>query len=391
MAGGVCFFKERRKSMNHLPVVFGYHINGTGNASVPYALCSHWNKAGLVSPLYGPSCESRLDDWWIKPAMGALRKKLVYRFGKAKEPQKLVEKLALEKEESNPFVYLWAGLSLDVFSKFKQQGKRIVLERINCHQATAKKILDTAYHDLRLRPDHSITEERISEEKEKLDMVDAIFCPNPQVYSSMLDNGVNEEKLLASSYGWSPGRFSFLNPSPRNNAEPVFLFVGTLCVRKGVPLLLAAWDKAAIKGKLVFCGTMDATIRNNFGHYFDRPDITHVSFTEDLGSYYNKADCFVFPSLEEGGPMVTYEAMAHGLLPLVSVMGAGAIVEHRKNGLVLGHNVDEWAAALQAVVDNRPRSEELAYAARLQAWNFTWEKVAVARAELLKRKFPELW
>ncbi len=377
--------------MNHLPVVFGYHINGTGNASVPYALCSHWNTAGLVSPLYGPSCDKGLDGWWVRPAMGTLRKKLVYRFGKARAPQRLVEKLALKKEESNPFVYLWAGLSLDVFSKFKRQGKRIVLERINCHQATAKTILDTAYHDLRLRPDHTITEARIGEEKEKLDMADAVFCPHPQVYSSMLDNGVDEEKLLASSYGWSPDRFSALDPAPRNNVQPVFLFVGTLCVRKGVPLLLAAWDRAAIKGKLVFCGTMDATIRNNFGHYFDRPDITHVSFTEDLGSYYNKADCFVFPSLEEGGPLVTYEAMAHGLLPLVSVMGAGAIVEHRRNGLVLGHDVDEWATALRAVVDNRPRSAELARAAHLQAWNFTWEKVAAGRAELLQRKFPGLW
>jgi glycosyltransferase involved in cell wall biosynthesis len=377
--------------MNHLPVVFGYNINATGNASVPYALCKYWNKANLASVLYGPSCEKSLADRWIRPAMGPLAKKLVYRFGEPEKPRKLVEKLALEREASNPFVYLWAGLSLDVFAGFKGQGKKIILERINCHQATSRRILDAAFQRLNLEPDHTITDVSIREENEKLEMADAIFCPNPQVFSSMLENGVDREKLIASSYGWSPDRFVSRNPAPCRNSRPVFLFVGTLCVRKGVPLLLAAWDKAEIDGSLVFCGNMDSTIKNNFGHYFERTDITHVPFTDDLGGYYNRADCFVFPSLEEGGPMVTYEAMGHGLLPLVSEMGGGAIVEHRQNGLVLDHDVDTWSTAMTAVAENIGRREELAAKALNSAMSFTWEKVAGKRAESLRNRFPGLW
>jgi len=323
--------------------------------------------------------------------MGVLKKKLIYRFGSQETPQKMVEKLVLKKESGSPVVYLWAGLSLEIFSRFKAEGKKIVVERINCHQGTAKKILDNAYDELGLESTHGITTARIDEEKRKLDMADAVFCPNPKVYTSMLENGVDEEKLLSASYGWAPERFPLLNPSPRNNPKAIFLFVGTLCVRKGVPLLLEAWDKAAINGNLIFCGTMDATIRKYFGRYFDRLDITHVPFTRDLGSYYNRADCFVFPSLEEGGPMVTYEAMAHGVLPLVSAMGAGAIVEHKKNGLILDHNVEDWVTALRAVADNQPRREALARAAGRRAKEFIWERVAAKRAELLKVKFPELW
>jgi glycosyltransferase involved in cell wall biosynthesis len=377
--------------MKHLPVVFGYNINGIGNASVPYALCYYWNEAGLDSILYGPSRDNGINDPWIRPAMGSVKKKLIYRFGTSETPQKLLENVVVKKETTSSVVYLWAGLSLEIFSRLKGQGKKIVLERINCHQGTAQKILDKAYSELGLESTHGITSARIDDEKRKLDLADAVFCPNAQVYASMLENGVDEDKLLPASYGWSPDRFAFRDPSPRNNVKPVFLYVGTLCIRKGVPLLLAAWEKAAINGHLIFCGTMDATIRKHYGHYFARPDITHVPFTKDLGSYYNRADCFVFPSLEEGGPMVTYEAMAHGVLPLVSTMGAGAIVENRQNGLILDHDVDDWAAALRAVTDNQPRREVLASEARRRAEEFTWKKVAARRADRLKTKFPELW
>ena len=228
-------------------------------------------------------------------------------------------------------------------------------------------------------------------EDKKLALADGIFCPSPMVFKSMIENGIPQNKLLPTSYGWAPQRFPNLNAEPRENSKPTFLFVGTLCVRKGVPLLLEAWSEADIEGELIFCGAMDQTIKNFCGSYFQRDDITHIPFTENIGDYYNMADAFVFPSLEEGGPMVTYEAMAHGVVPLVSEMGAGAIVEDRKNGLILSHDKDAWVAALRAVSENRAQRLNLGKSARQRALNFTWEQVAGQRAKLLKKRFPSLW
>ena len=378
--------------MNQLPVIFGYNINGTGNSSVPLSLCRYWNEAGLESTLYAPSRDSHVSYPWLQVAMGPLKKKFVYRFGGSGTPTRLAETYGLKHSANHSVVYLWAGLSMQVFEEAKKQGRKIVVERINCCQETARNILDNVYMSLDIEPDHGITEEAIATEGQKLDLADAIFCPSPMVRKSMIEAGIDEDKLLDASYGWSPERF----PSQRteksgNGSKVTYLFVGTLCVRKGVPLLLRSWEEAGIDGELIFVGAMDDTIRTHYGRYFERPDITHVPYTTDIGTYYEQADIFVFPSFEEGGPMVTYEAMAHGALPLVSEMGAGAIVEHKINGLVLDQTVDAWCNAIMAVYKNRTRRAQLARAAVTRAYEFTWDKVAKRRADALRGKFSGLW
>ncbi len=377
--------------MQNLPIVFGYNLDGLGNSSVPLAFCQHWNKLGNPSLLYAPSSSQNISFSWLRPALGPLSRKLVYRFGKPHAPARMVEQLCFKKEADSEHVYLWAGLSLDIFKRFHNRGTKIIIERINCHQATTKSILDKGYSDLGLTADHTITDRSIELENQKLSLADGIFCPNRLVHTSMLENEVPEHKLLSTSYGWSPERFPKLISEPRKNPRPKFLFVGSLCVRKGVPLLLEAWEKAGIDGHLIFCGSMDTTIEQAYGDYFQRDDITHIPYTKNIGDYYNQADVFVFPTLEEGGPMVTYEAMAHGVVPLVSEMGAGAIVNNRKNGLILPHDPDAWATAMRAVSENIPKRVGLGRSAMQDALQFTWEKVATRRASLLKNHFPSLW
>ena len=57
-----------------------------------------------------------------------------------------------------------------------------------------------------------------------------------------------------------------------------------------------------------------------------RSDVIHRDYTSDIALAYREADFFAFPSLEEGGPLVTYEAMANGLPVLTSPMRAGGVV-----------------------------------------------------------------
>lgn len=377
--------------MNTLPILFGYNLSGLGNSSVPMAFCRYWNTQGYPSLLYAPSAEAGISSSRFRPALGPLARKMFYRFSREKTSvEKAVEHI-LKHESNSRYVYLWAGLSLGVFKQFHRRGSTIIVERTNCHQATARRILDEAYTRLGLRPAHGISEESITAENRKLELADAVFCPSPKVYSSMLENGVDPDKLLLTSYGWEPDRFTGMVTSPRGNGKPVFLFVGSLCVRKGVPLLLTAWDKAAIDGTLILCGEMEEEISQNFGRYFRRDDVVHVPYTGDIGKYYEMADVFVFPSLEEGGPMVTYEAMAHGAVPLVSEMGAGSIVQNRKNGLIVPHEVEAWVIAMMAVSQNVPKRVELGRAARARALEFTWQKVAKSRGEQLSERFPALW
>jgi glycosyltransferase involved in cell wall biosynthesis len=90
--------------------------------------------------------------------------------------------------------------------------------------------------------------------------------------------------------------------------------------------------------------------------------------------------------------MVTYEAMAHGIPPLVTAMGAGAIGRDGRDCMVLPDNDPEpWVAALKKMAEDAETRLALGKNARERAQAFTWKNVAAQRAELLQKKFPTLW
>ncbi|WP_292002842.1 glycosyltransferase family 4 protein [Chlorobium sp.] len=324
--------------------------------------------------------------------MEGLKKNLVYRFGGSHEPQRLVEQLFLKNEKKTPIVYIWAGLSPEIFEAFHELGSRIIIERINCHRHTAKESIETASNLWNIPIENTITEKSIAIENRKLELADAIFCPSPMVLQSMLENNIAPDKLLSTSYGWAPERFPNLNPDTRNATKPVFLFAGTICLRKGIPLLLEAWKRAALDAELVLCGSIAPEIHQHLPQFQNIRNIRHVAYTRDIGTLYRNADIFVFPSLEEGGPMVTYEAMAHGLPPLVTDMGAGAIVENGKSGTILPNaDPDAWAQAMTLMAQNAVLRREIGIVAQERAKKFTWKQVAEQRAQLLEARYPELW
>jgi glycosyltransferase involved in cell wall biosynthesis len=90
--------------------------------------------------------------------------------------------------------------------------------------------------------------------------------------------------------------------------------------------------------------------------------------------------------------MVTYEAMAHGIPPLVTAMGAGAIVENGISGMVLPDlDVDAWAATIVEFAENQDKRQTMGKNALDRAALFTWKEVAARRAGLLEQRYPELW
>jgi len=378
--------------MKHLPVLFGYHASNLGNSHVPLSLCRHWNESGRFSTLTVPSIDDAITWSWVKPAMSGIRKVMVYRLGNSSQPRTMAEETFFRSEAASSPVYLWAGLSLDIFERFQARKARIIIERINCHRSTSRTILKQSADFWNIPLADTITEEQIAEENRKLLLADSVFCPSPMVRSSMLENGVAEEKLLDSSYGWAPERFPSTELPAPENPVPVFLFAGTLCLRKGVLLLLEAWKRAAINGELVLCGGIDPAIESTLSQHLGRKNIRHITYTRNIGEVFRMADVFVFPSLEEGGPMVTYEAMAHGIPPLVTAMGAGAIVENGISGMVLPDlDVDAWAAAIVEFAENRDKRQAMGNNARERAALFTWKEVAARRAGLLENRYPELW
>lgn len=378
--------------MANLPILFGYHASNIGNSHVPLSFCRYWNESNREALLTVPSADNTLAYPWLEPAMKGMKKALIYKAGSKEQPRAFAETLFFKKSKLSSPVYLWAGLSLDIFERFSKQGTMIIVERINCHRSTSRRIVKKSGALFGITLADSITEAQIDEENRKLAIADTIFCPSPMVKASMLENNIPEHKLLSSSYGWDPERFPSAASPRLKNPKPVFLFTGTLCIRKGIPLLLKAWKRADINGELLLCGTLDNQIQTLFSTELAGKNIRHLAYTRHIGQIYRQADVFVFPTLEEGGPMVTYEAMAHAIPPIVTAMGAGAIVQDNINGIILPDmDIDAWASAITELAENPQKRALLGEQARARSEEFTWKKVAEQRALLLEDRYTNLW
>lgn len=292
-------------------------------------------------------------------------------------------------------VYLWPSASAELYRKVKAQGHTIVSERINTLVASSQRILDREYAALGLPVrGHGLTDTEAEEELRCMSLSAAIFSPSPGVTQSIEEAGIPAARILETSYGL---RDTEILPPPafatrKTEEEVTALFVGTVCVRKGIHLLLKAWEKASLKARLVIVGRVDPDVEEMLkAALASNSRITHHDFMSDLKPIYASSDFFVLPSLEEGSPLVTYLALGAGLPCLVSPMGAGGVIENGKEGLVIDpHDADSFVEALRTLVSQEGLRQRLSSASAAKAVEYTWDRVAIRRLALLKAACPEL-
>jgi glycosyltransferase involved in cell wall biosynthesis len=349
-------------------------------------LNQHWQLPEFQSRMVVPSCEDDARFDFVVEAIPRRLRALYYRFPNL--PERMTEKRFLKDLNEFDAALLWPGTSLDTFDRVREKGKPLFLERINTFMGASRQILDDAYDRLGLSAQHTITTDRILKEKEKLKRADYVFCPSPIAKQTFLEAGVPHEKLIVTSYGWSPQQ---LNPPPPSYTQKkeglTFLFLGSICVRKGTHLLLRAWAKSGIKGRLIMFGTIEDAIAQTCADLLDRPDVEHRPFSTTYQTAYSEADIFVFPSLEEGSPLVMYEASAHGLPIVTSPMGGGGIVRDRIEGIEIDpYHEEALIEAMRTLANSPDLREQYGQAARARSVEFTWENVAKRRAQAIMAK-----
>lgn len=278
--------------------------------------------------------------------------------------------------------YLWPDASIETLRELKRRDVTVFREQFNCHTGTARRILNLAYERLCVKPQHGITDEKIEREIQISESVDHIFCPSPLVEASLLENGVPAQKILETTYGWDPARLSGNHKHLPSSEGLTAVFVGAICVRKGAHLLLDYWARSGIKGRLVLAGEMEPIIKEKCSGLLARDDVKVLDYFKDVGSLYRSADIFVFPSLEEGSPLVIYEACGSGLPIITTEMGAGRIVRHGGEGFVLDpYDAAGWITALRMLAEDVELRRNMSSAATERAQLFAWASVARQRRQ----------
>ena len=377
--------------MTKLRSIYPLYNSGQGVAYTCLSICEHLGDSSLKVESWFPSSDARARRPFVHDVYPRWLMPLMFRLP---EPgQRLargLERAFVKALQPGDIAYMWPGISMETHQRIKDRGITIVAERINCHTQLAKRVLDREYERMGWKGSHSITDESAEGEVKELALADFIYAPNPFVVDSLLESGVAREKILPVSYGWEPERMKGTGRLLEKEEGLTVLFVGRLCIRKGIHLLLEAWKRSGVKGRLLFAGAVEPGIAEQFAEQLARPDVVKLGHTMDIGSVYRSADVFVFGSLEEGGPMVTYEAMGCGLPVLVSPMGAGPARDGIDGFVIDPHDIDGWAAALRRFAEDAELLKRMGIAAQERAQEFIWEKVAerrrVALLDALKRR-----
>ncbi len=156
--------------------------------------------------------------------------------------------------------------------------------------------------------------------------------------------------------------FLSLRRRPEENAPLTFLFCGQMILRKGVDLLLLAFDRLIARGfdvRLLLVGReADLPKFLELVRPATRSKICYAGFQapERLPEYFGKGDVFVLPSRHDGWGVVVNQALAAGLPIITSdAVGAGLdLVEDGINGMrVSANDAEALYAAMEAFARNR--------------------------------------
>lgn len=227
-----------------------------------------------------------------------------------------------------------------------------------------------------------LAEVRAAEEQEyegaKLIIVGSSFTQQ-----SLIANGVLPAKIRINPYGVDCRQFLFGDgDNPRNFR---FVFAGEINARKGIPLLLEAWQRLAThNAELWLVGHASQSVLK---HLPDLPGLRYLGAVPhtELSSVLQQCDVFVFPSYFEGFAKVIPEAMACGLPVLTTTATAGPdlISEGQDGWIIEPDDVERLVEIMSDCLSHRSKIREMGRCARATAERFTWAEYGRRWVEIL--------
>lgn len=283
----------------------------------------------------------------------------------------------------------WSSATLEAIAPARDLGLKVVIERGSTHIVHQTDVLRDEYR--RHGKEFSATDPGIIErELREYDLADAIAVPSRLAAQTFRDAGVPAEKLIVTPLGVDVDRFAPAGPRPTNSV-PRILFVGSLGLRKGTPLLLRAFSRLKEKAELHLVGPVEANFGSDLaGLPLDNVVMEGPASGEALLKQYAGADVFCLPSLEEGFGMVALEAMACGVPVVISdAAGAADAIAPGENGLVFASGDENaLAEALEALIGDPEKRRAMGRAARTRVtagygWDDYVERAVAAYEKIL--------
>jgi len=335
-------------------------------------LKTHW--VGNTRPPEGADKHTFLVASWL-----ALR----IHFATQSECMKRLSRLLFNKASVRYFdrtKVVWAYMEYNnrLLEACRQNGIPAILDVPIGEQRECKRILYQAFGEYNQPCPQLPSEKWIARYQKAYQTADWLVVGSSFVKDTLKKSGIKEQKILLNPYGVDIKFWSENSEVSSLSAEKlVFVFTGSVSLRKGMQYILKAWKHLNPQNaELLICGDYYLP-----GHpdFCDLPESvkflgrkTHLEIRE----IYRRAHVYLLPSLFEGLARSGIEAMAAGLPPVVTwESGLTDFVKDGENGwIVPSRDADALAIALAHIIAaNLERIQEMGGAAQDAVRHLTWE------------------
>lgn len=277
----------------------------------------------------------------------------------------------------------WAHQSLFQLREAKTRGAKAIIERGSTHIDYQQAVIDAERTKLGLAPLTGNTVQSLIRDKQLKEYheADHIMVPSEFSRRTFTERGFSESKVLKNPYGIDVSRFHpSISKTFLENGTLRVLTVSPLSVQKGTHVLLEAIASLKKRGKsihLTIIGQTEPEFKtwlrtSNLASVIDQ----HIDFVanSDLLHYYQEADVFCLPSVQEGLALVLAEAMASGL-PVIATDRTGIEEIAKEEGSAIVVPASDAAALAETLsqLTDREQLIALSEAGLQQVADLSWD------------------
>jgi starch synthase len=273
-------------------------------------------------------------------------------------------------------VHAYEDCSLWPFAEARRFGKACIYDMpIGYYPAWEKMEAELARRYADWLPAEGLVSSRYvrpEQKRQEMELADLVLVPS--TFAEDTIRAFHPNKCLARApYGVDLNFWSRGANKPRDETLR-FIYAGQLSIRKGIPGLIDAWERATLRDaelRLVGAWKLADSKRASLP-----PGVRWCPpcSPQALRDHYRDADVFVFPSFFEGFGLVLLEAMACGLPAIASHATAGPdIMTEGSGSLILPDDLESLIENLRWFDKNRDRLREMSRVARAQAERCGWQ------------------
>ena len=308
--------------------------------------------------------------------------------------RQLEQESNINKNDKAVVFYGWTHHALWSLKRARRLGMVTILERANAHPLTYTRLLAAEYQKrgLRTPPYHPLI---LKKQLQEIQTADYLAVTSQWTKQSLLEHGIAERRILLTPLGVDTNHYAplppLLNQGRGRGWGELFrvVYVGQICLRKGIPYLLEAWRKLQLKhAELLLVGDLVGEMQTILQHARRQsPTITVQPHTPDAAQFYQQASVAILPTLEDGFGLVVLEAMACGIPVIITEhTGAKDCVRPNRDGfLIPPYNMEAIADTLRYCYEHRAQLRTMGRQARQQAEQFSWTRYQDGLAAQVQR------